>query len=525
MSIRRKAVPHVDKENEPLELELLSAFPRPPSGNSSTERLVLQNTGPTPRPWNYGFISTRHTEGIDADSLYDEPGPPPPPVHERKAYATQDMVAPSLRPDAELQLVPDNPSRVYAPGDTITGYVLGRSTPEEHIHIILHGHSSSTLKDAKTLNIDRTPLLFQSMYLEYTSRDSVPRFEIKIPYACGSAERDWDSFLPGLEPGRSYWTTKWPFQDSFESEAGHPLPPSLYTGPHRAQALSNVQGQASISYSLVAVRSSLDSESNSFKPSESFQLPLTLTTRRLSPSKIHLLKRETCSFVSKLSIQTTALSKERKLSLREQFRDAFNTAAPTFYFQVNVTTPRLSTPGADVKIGIALEVLPPPPGHLYNFPIPDITIASIAFRVRSYTGVRAIPVFAPSQPSPGALDAVCKKETFKQTELTQTQTPTNATFEPRDGDFKDQVCVATLLLPQEMTPSFKTYNAWKGYRLECAVRVHIVGKEEEVKVISDLDVVAGEDTNIRHSRAYQGPVDDRVNRQLAETFVKMGAGM
>jgi hypothetical protein len=115
--------------------------------------------------------------------------------------------------------------------------------------------------------------------------------------------------------------------------------------------------------------------------------------------------------------------------LREQLYDAFNIFAPTFYFSVKATAPRLSVPGATMKISAMIEVLPLPPGKLYNFPIPDITITSISFLVRSYTDMRTL-VPTSMQPSPAidALEVPCRRETFKENECCQAQTPANATL-------------------------------------------------------------------------------------------------
>ncbi|KAF1966448.1 hypothetical protein BU23DRAFT_603572 [Bimuria novae-zelandiae CBS 107.79] len=523
MSIRRKALPQSQKEKEPLELQLLATFPRPPPGPRSPARLSLKSPGLAPRPSNYGFISTNATNkdvDVDADSLYDEPGPSTPPLPQRNVPSFPVPGPPILQPVAELQLVLDHPSKVYSPGETITGYIIGWSTTEEHIHIVLSGCSRSSFKDSKAANNDRAPLLFQVTHLEPGLQTSVPRFGISIPNVCGTAQGDLNNFTPRSETGRSYWTPVWSVQDPFENGSGHPLPPSMHMSPRSVSTLSSIKGEASISYNIIAVRSTLDPSTHGFVPNATFPLPLALTTRRLLSAKTDLLERETFTLTAALSIQTAALTKERKLRFREQLCDAFNTSTPTFYFSVNVTAPKLGTPGADLRVGIRVDVLPPPPGHLYNFPVPDVTIASITFRIRSYTGVRVlVPSPASAQSADISPGLVSKKETFKSTELHQTQTPNNATFRPQNGGFDGQVCVATVPLPRDLTPSFKTFNAWRGYRLQYTVRVQVAGKEEEVKVANDLDIVVGEDTRIERKRTGHTPVKDGMSRRIAEAVL------
>lgn len=279
-----------------------------------------------------------------------------------------------------------------------------------------------------------------------------------------------------------------------------------------------MHGSVSIIYTLIATRSLPDRATNAH-----FQLPITLTTRCLPISKLNVLKAEKHQVTSHLSIQTAALSKECKLRLREQFYDAFNASAPTFYFGVKATTPKLAVPGASVNVRVAMEVLPPPPGKLYNFPVPDITITSMKFVVRSYTGIRTLASGSMQAVPAGAVsDALPRKETFKETAFAQVQTPTAATFVPQKGGFDDQVCVATITLPREVLPSFKTYNAWRGYRLECAVRLKVAGKEVEARFAGDLDVVEGGESDRGRSRAH---AEEGMSEQVVETIVKacMGA--
>ncbi|KAL1602477.1 hypothetical protein SLS60_005893 [Paraconiothyrium brasiliense] len=286
--------------------------------------------------------------------------------------------------------------------------------------------------------------------------------------------------------------------------------------------LSNVEGSTSIAYSLVTVRSISDPSTHKLTPTATFHYPITLTTLRLAESKLNLLRCEKHHMASSLSVQTAALSKERKLRLREQFYDAFNTAAPTFYFSIKATAPRLSMPGASLKMSLTMAVLAPPPGKLYNFPIPDITVVSVTFVVRSYTGIRTLlPTHAASQADINRLEWLSRRETLKNVEFRETQKPASATFAPQKGAFEDQVCVASVTLPRDLLPSFKTYSAWRGYRLKCMIKLRVAGKEVETKFVNDLDVVAGGDAKVERARI---PVNDGMDRQVAEAFVRRSVG-
>jgi hypothetical protein len=512
MSIPRKELRF--QQQEPLEPELLAAFPRPPPEPRSPARLSLQSPGLTPRPSDHSFIPTGTVnDDTDNDSLYAEPGPPLPPY-------TEPPSGPSAPPkhNSELQIVLDHPSKVYAPGETIIGYIIGWSTAEEHLHIILWGQVTTAFQEPKATYKNRTPLVLQVNYLEFDSESYMQRFELSIPYVCDAPLWGLNDFTQILELQKNYWTTIWPVQDPFENDAGHPLPPSIYTGPRSTSKLSNVLGIASITYALIAVRSIQDQSTNTLITNAHFQLPVTLTTRRLPIPKVRSLKDEKHHMTFDLSIQTAALAKERKLRLREQFYDAFNTSAPTFYFSVKANAPRLSVPGATMKISAMIEVLPPPPGKLYNFPIPDITITSMKFLVRSYTGMRTL-VATSMQPSPAmdALGVPRRRETFKENEFRQAQTPANATFTPQEGKFEDQVCVSTITLPKEMVPSFKTYSTWRGYCLEYTIKLRVAGKKVEAKFANDLDIVAGGDACLDCARVL---VDNGMSRQIAEAIVR-----
>lgn len=492
MSIRRKEL--VRNEKDSSDKELLAIFPFPPSGP---------------------FPSIHDT---NIDSIHDTPGISPPTVLPRKAPSVRAQAAPASGPDAELQLVLDHPSRWYAPGDKITGYIFGCSTIEYHAHIMLLGLSTVSIKDSKTAHTNRAPLVLHMAHVKPGTSSLIPRFEVKVPHICEIRARDKDvSTL--LDITESWRTTTRPDHAPFETKSGHPLPPSMHVSARKTLALSGVYGEAYVFYKLIAVRSSFGIDVDGFSPNASVQIPLKVTTCRLPSSKIALLERETHTLKMDLSTQTAALSKQRRLRLREQLYDAFNTSAPTFYFQMKVTLPKLGTPGSEMKIGVGFEALPPPPGRSYYFSIPDITIVSLLFRIRSYTGIRVRDAPAGSQSAGDNRATISRKETFRKTTFRQLQTPENAIFKPQDGSFGGQVCIATIHLPQELTPSFKTYNAWMGYRLECVIKVRVAGKEEEAKVASDLDIVIGEDTEILRAIPHGQSEDDGIVRQIAESFV------
>jgi len=155
-------------------------------------------------------------------------------------------------------------------------------------------------------------------------------------------------------------------------------------------------------------------------------MPLRLTTSQPSPDKVGELLSEAHSNTSDLSVHTTQLSRDRPLSIREQLHDAFNTSTPVSYFRANISTPEVSMPGASLKVAVAVAILPLPPGHLYHFLVPDIMIAQLTFRLRSYTGLRVQRILPRKQKPP-------KSYTFKKPELETRQSTSDATFTPRNG--------------------------------------------------------------------------------------------
>lgn len=528
MSIRRKDLQ--PRQREPLGMELLTSFPLPPLESRSTSKVAFHNSGLTSTSSDYGSDSSRlpanvaDTEPIKTAAVPSKqhcaqdsqpagtsvpvsvPAPVPPPKH-----------------SAELQLVLDHPFKIYAPGETMTGYIIGWSAPEEQVHIIMVGQTKTTIQDPKIILTDNAPLTLQVTPVERDSQTSVPRFELRIPHLCSVSLPELNQFTQGHTAPRGYWTATWPCQIPFEHESGHPLPPSFHVDSRSIIKLTTVHLSASVAYALIAVRSTCKPGSTEPVPNASFHLPIALTTLRLPISKVDILKNEKHLTTASLSIQTAALTKERKLRLREQLYDAFNSAAPTFYFKAQATTPRLSVPGANVQLNLKMEVLPPPPGKLYSFPIPDISVTSIRFTVRSYTGIRVLAsALGSSQPPANHPGPATRWETLKLVEFRQTQTPAVMIFTPQEGDFGNQVFTAAFMLPKSLSPCFKTYNAWRGYRLECTVSLSVAGKAEHFEIANDLDVVAGGDGRVELARVSED--ESSVIRQVAEGIVRKGAG-
>lgn len=412
--------------------------------------------------------------------------------------------------NSELQIVLDNPSRLYSPTDAITGYVLG-AEPRSILHVVLEGRVRTCLRDPKGEYQDRVPLLYECIQLEATTESSIPTFSITIPEKTSRSLAK----LPGNSPDDStvgpYWTLNWPEHDTFECQADRPLPPSMGSRFRSVQ----VTGSGTVSYRLLAVRSERD-DLGKYTPNASCQIPLWLTTRRLSPTKFQLLCQEVDVKTMDLTVQTAQLSKQRPLSIREQLRDAFNASAPKFFFRTTTSGPRLAIPGSSLKVTVTLAVLPPPPGHLYNFPVPNISIVNINFCLRSYTGVRTLRHQLGPQKPP-------KSHTFKACELECRQAPCSAVFRPKDGEFARQSCVTTITLPQNILPSFKTYSIWRSYRLTCTITFLVADKQVTAKTKTDLSIVARPSGSVAVPSAVRRErdvEDDAASLQLAQAMVR-----
>jgi hypothetical protein len=484
--------------------KLLAAFPRPPPGTSSA---VLPSTPvSSPRPSDFGFIKVEPCHEDDADSLYNDP------PKNIDSNATQPASLPIMH-NSDFGIVLDNSTRTYSPCDTVTGYIAGWHAAA-HIQIILEGRVKSYMREAKMQYKDRAPLLYENVNCMPPTNNMTPRFSVIIPErAVKGLERLHEHAPTDAIFGR-YWTSDWPAQEPYESQAGHPLPPSM-TLPFRNLQAS---GWGHISYKLIAVRSEFDNATGKLIPNASCQVPLRLTTRRLSPSKIIELLSKVHSNTSDLSIQTAQLSKTRPLAIREQLRDVFNTGAPAFYFKAITSSPKLSMPGARLQVAVAVAILPPPPGHLYNFPVPNITIVRLTFRIRSYTGLRVQRQFPDERKPP-------KSYTFKGYEMETRQSPSGAIFTPKNGAYEGQSCVSNITLPATILPSFKTYNLWRGYRLESEVTFSVAGKDVSAKTACDLNIVISSSGSADATGGMRQEIDaedDAVNLEMAQAIVLAG---
>ncbi|KAH7117911.1 hypothetical protein B0J11DRAFT_509603 [Dendryphion nanum] len=472
------------------ESHILHSFPKPPLGTPSPRfsRVPSPKRDTTIaaqyRASDFGFIQVAlDTASLDNDSLYEDPEPFE--KHQSMAALVIDS-EPNL---GDLQLVLDSSSRLYAPGETITGYVSGWDQ-FSHVHIILEGRAKSCIRNEKAEFKDHAPLLYQVTHLSPQVSGMIPRFSVTIPETTQGGLASLDDFAPYDQDFTRYWTHDWPSQESYECEPGHPLPPSMTMPLQPSHVLtSRAAGRGHIEYNLLAIRSRRNRVTGKLVPEAGCTTPVFLTTQRLTQSKVLELTSQKQSTTTHLEVQTSQLSKISRLSLREQVWDAFNSSNPSFYFAPHITTPELAVPGSDVKIAISISIMPPPPGKLYNFPVPDVSVVGFACRVRSYTGIRVLRTSsAAASPSPKPTQS--KAHTFKACELRTSSTPPKAVFVPKDGAFENQACVISITLPKTVLPSFKTFNFWRSYRIECDVTFRVAGKEVTAHTESDLNIVA-----------------------------------
>ncbi|KAF2651658.1 hypothetical protein K491DRAFT_719625 [Lophiostoma macrostomum CBS 122681] len=471
--------------------QLLSTFPRPPPGppTPSPRRSTFSSPQPTAvhRPADFGFIHVA-LDDEDADHSF---------AHER---ASRDEVAPSLsaptlhrNPTAhnhsleELQLVLDSPHKLYSPGEAVTGYISGWDAAF-HVHVIFEGYAEACI-DTENIHSHNNAqyknhvlLLYQITHLRPESQKVVPRFTTTIPEKVGDERDKLKHLLRDSSVSDNYWPYDWPHHDTFEHNFGHPLPPSVLAfNDTYTDFTTRTQGQASVKYKLIAVRSRLDITTGKLISDASYETPLYVTTRRPEPQKSLELISTTTTSTSNLEIRTSQLARERRVSFYDHIRDSFSSTTPSFHFTSSISAPKVSIPGGELRIGISVAILPPPPGRLYNFPVPDILIQSFLFRVRSYTGLR-IPRLFPNPPI---------SHTFRKIEVEQRKASVNVTFTPKKGNFDEQVCWITVKLPEDILSSFKTYNLWRGYRVECEVDFVVAGKDGVMRAQSDLNIVAG----------------------------------
>jgi hypothetical protein len=117
-----------------------------------------------------------------------------------------------------------------------------------------------------------------------------------------------------------------------------------------------------------------------------------------------------------------------------------------------------------------------------------------------------------------------KSHTFKTLELRTVKEPLDSIFKPKEGNFNSQFCLISIALPPEILPSFKTFNLWRGYRLEVDVTFCVAGRSVSASVQSDLNIIA-RPTGGRESKAERKEVkmieEDRAESlEIAEEMVR-----
>lgn len=98
-------------------------------------------------------------------------------------------------------------------------------------------------------------------------------------------------------------------------------------------------------------------------------------------------------------------------------------------------------------------------------------------------------------------------------------------FKPKDGNFDDQSCIITVTIPKSITPSFKTYNFWRSYRIEVEVTFAAAGKEATANATSDLNIVARLEASVVDSALVKvaGEREEETSSlQMAEAMVERG---
>ncbi|KAF1961089.1 hypothetical protein CC80DRAFT_229792 [Byssothecium circinans] len=297
--------------------KLLWTFLKPPTEPLPSVHLPLPSRAPI-RASNFGGIPIALSRDDDSDSLYAYPDEP---SRENAHPAARLLPATD---GAELQLVLDNPSQTYAPSEAVTGYILGWDPACTDLHIILEGREKTYIRRDKTQYKDRAPLLYQVTHLTSEDLGTLYRFSITVPERTADGLEKLGEYAPTNAFYGKYWTYDWPAQDSYEQQAGHPLPPTMSMPNCSSTELgSYAEGWGHISYKLVAVCSQRDTATGKFTPVGSCQVFIRLTTRRLPLEKVQELTQNTDTSSSDLSVQTVQLLKERRLSIREQLRDTF----------------------------------------------------------------------------------------------------------------------------------------------------------------------------------------------------------
>jgi hypothetical protein len=131
------------------------ASPSPTSGNLTSD---------------FGFIH------ISLDPEHAEA--PPTQSSESEDINDKTPPVPVMLPSSKLghiQLVLDEPMKLYSPSDAITGYILGW-TPATHIYVILEGKAKTHIRTDKADYLDHAPLLYQVVHLNAEDQNLIPRF-------------------------------------------------------------------------------------------------------------------------------------------------------------------------------------------------------------------------------------------------------------------------------------------------------------------------------------------------------------
>ncbi|KAF2263682.1 hypothetical protein CC78DRAFT_568886 [Lojkania enalia] len=412
----------------------------------------------------------------DSDSLYEDP----PKENHQNASAGPDLIVANTPGTQHFQLILDKPRKLYAAGNTITGLIEGWNVESgAHIHIILEGCAKVVVAIGNNVFKDRAVLLYEITHVKPESQGTVSRFSMTIP-------ENVTPLPPAAEPIKAHWAHDWPAHASYESAPGHPLPPSTELPVKTLHTLrESATCRASISYKLTAILSYLSPSTNHLVPESSHQVPIFLTTLRLPSSTLTPLLSHPSKMTTNLTIQTRQLSTPSRLSLYQRLKDPFSASAPSFLFYARTSLPSVSSPGVGISVGIEINVLPPPLGKLYNFPVPNILVSSYVMRVRSYQGLR---MHAPSAGNPARM----KTYVFKAVEVRRTEQP-EFMFRPESGGFEGQVCTLGCVgLSEDMVPSYKTFSLWRTYRLKVEVVLRVAGKEAVIRVKEDLNIIARE---------------------------------
>ncbi|KAF2734918.1 hypothetical protein EJ04DRAFT_602046, partial [Polyplosphaeria fusca] len=464
---------------EAREGSLLSSFPRPPPRPNSFSPTISTTPSRVYQASDFGFIPL-DLGMLGHKSYINEP---------EERIDTPTSASPANEESAPFGLVIDNPTRLYAPGDTITGYVVGLNahTFTRRVHLILEGRAKISVTVGGQIEYrERALLLYHVLPLQPQRYCASSRFSIKIPIETQQGLEHLNGIDLRAVQGYSY-THNWPSQEGFESTARHPLPPSTSVPIPTSNTLRvTPTTQGYVEYKLSAVRSRSKGGNGRLILDCICSVPITITTLRMSSNELHDVLIDKKTVVQDLFVKTPQLSQDRRFSIREQLREPVTSSTLTLYMRSNISIPKTSVPGAGVQLVLSLAVLPPPAAKLYDFAIPEVTVTSFSCSVKSYQGLRMSHINARSTPIGGQL----KFCTIKEVEYSTSMRTRDTRFRPRNGGFDGQSCTFTVHLPATLVPSFKTYNMWRAYRLKAKFMLVVAGKEVMMHVANDLSIVA-----------------------------------